>query len=328
MPNPIITERSVVGMFFNRLAQSTGSGWVDAICSAPFSSDQDSEQYGWLGMVPQLAPRKGEKRYQELGTYDWTIRNAEYQNGIRIPKKHLLYDKTDQVQVRVNDLADRARAHWAALVAPLLLSAASTACYDGQYFFDTDHSEGASGAQSNSISVDISALAASVHGSVTAPSAAEMVGAIMAGIEQMLGFRDDQGEYVNENLTEFLILTGHTLTAEALTALRARSIDGSNTNILVEQDAFRLRVMTSPRLASWTDKFALFAPAGNFPAFLRQQRKPNNGGGGYSSEGLLVQTLWLDSEHCKKNDEVLVSVETERAVGYGDWRKACLVTMV
>lgn len=327
MTGPILTQRAVLGMFYERLQQSTGAAWIDAIATPPIRSDQDSETYAWLGMVPQMTVFKGEKRYTQLRTTKWAIENVPYQGGIAIPKNHVLYDKTDQVRMRVNDLADRAQAHWAGLMAPLLVAGESTACYDGEFFFDTDHSEGASGVQSNDISVDISALPVSVHGTTTAPSAGEMMLAIMKGVEQMLGFKDDQGEFVNEGLTEFLVMTGHTLTTQAVSALRARSIDGGDTNILVEQDSFRLRVQSTPRLASWTDKFALFALQGNQRPFIRQQRLPNNDGGGYDVNGLEMQMLWTDSEHYVKHDECLVSVATERAAGYGDWKKACLVTL-
>ena len=42
------------------------------------------------------------------------------------------------------------------LINAALLAGESTVCFDGQYFFDTDHSEGDSGSQSNDITFDIS----------------------------------------------------------------------------------------------------------------------------------------------------------------------------
>lgn len=327
MTAPIITERAVLGMFYERLMQSTGMGWIDPISTPLIRSDQDSEDYAWIGMTPQMQEKRGEKRFQQLRTTEWEVKNVEYQTGLAIPKKHILYDKTDQVRVRVNELADRTQAHWASLIAPLIVNGESATCYDGQFFFDTDHSEGDSGSQSNDISVDISGLPVTNHGSTTAPSAAEMVHAIMNGVEQMLAFKDDQGEYVNEGLTEILILTPHTLLTEAMSALRSRSIDGGDNNVLFEQDSFRFRVQSTPRLSSWTTKFALFSTTGMQKPVIRQQRIPNNAAPGYDAEGMLLETLWLDSEHCVKNDECLVSVETERAAAYGDWKKACLVTL-
>ena len=323
----IITQRAVQGMFFERLQQNIGAGYLDAICTPAMNSDQDSEDYAWIGQVPQMNERQGEKKFSQLRKTPWTVRNVEYQAGIAIPKKDILYDKTQQVRVRVNELADRGQSHWAKLVSLLAIGGESGVCYDGQYFFDTDHSEGSSGTQSNDITVDLSDLPASVHGSVTYPSAGEAVLSIMKGVDQILGFKDDQGEYVNENATEFLVMAGTGLGTPLMAALRARSIDGGDSNILFEQDSYRIRLQVSPRYNSWTSKFAVFNTQGEQKPFIRQQRRPNNEATGYDVEGMLLEMLWLESEYCKLNGECLVSVETERAAAYGDWKKACLVSL-
>lgn len=328
MPSPVITERSVIGMFYERLQQNTASSFIDAIATTPFESDQDSENYAWLGMVPQMSVKRGDKKFSQLRASEWEVKNIEYQGGIVLPKKHIIYDKTTQVQTRVSELADRATAHWWSLIAPLIVNAETSVCYDGQYFFDTDHVEGDSGTQDNDITADISGYPVTNHGSTTAPSAGEMVFAIMAGVQQMLGFKDDRGEYVNEDMNEFIVLVAPSLLMASLSALRASSIDGGDTNIIFEQDSFRFRIQASPRISAWTSKFALFSTQGTQRPIVRQQRKPNNAAPGYDIDGMLMEMLWLDSEHCKKHDECLVSVETERAAAYGDWKKACLVTLI
>ncbi len=321
-----ITERQVLGMFVESLHQSTGMGYVDPISTNPIQSDQDSETYAWLGQVPQLSELKGAKQFDQLRETPWTVSNVEYQGGIAIPKKDILYDKTGQVQVRIDDLTMRAQAHWAKLISTLIINGASTTCYDGQYFFDTDHSEGDSGSQSNSINADISTYPVTNAGSTTEPSAGEMQFAIHDAISQILSFVDDKGEYVNENMTEFLVLTGLPLSAALRQAVGAPVIDRGDTNILVSQDGFRIRLEASPRFSSWTTKFAVFATQGNQKPIIRQQRVPNNGGG-FTADGFDITTLWTDSDHYKKNNEALFSVETERAAAYGDWKKACLVTL-
>lgn len=319
MTSPIITERSVVGMFFESLQQNTASGFVDAISTVPFESDQDSEDYAWLGMVPQMSQKAGEKKFSQLRDVDWTVRNVEYQAGIALPKKHILYDKTTQVQARVNDLADRTNAHWWSLIAPLIIAGEAAPCYDGQYFFDTDHAEGSSGSQSNDITHDVT--------TTTNPTATEMIDAILEGVEAIIGFKDDRGEPVNEGMSEFVILTGTGLLKSGLKALSQTNVSNGESNILIEQGSFRFRVVASPRI-TWTDRFALFCTQGTQKPIIRQQRVPNNPAPGYNMDGLLLETLWTDSEHCKKHDECLVSVETERAAAYGDWKKACLVTLI
>jgi len=314
-----ITERSVLGMFYERLQQNIGTSWIESIATPIIESDQDSEDYAWLGMVPQLSEKRGEKKYSELRESDWVVKNIEFQGGIKIPKKHVLYDKTGQVRIRVNELADRALAHWVSLISPLIVNGATTLCYDGHYFFDTTHQEGDSGVQSNSTTFNVV--------TPTAPTPVEMIDAILSGVEQITGFKDDKGEYVNENMSEFLVLVGTPLMGPGLRALSQSNVNGGDTNILIEQDSFRLRVQSSPRFSSWTDKFAIFATEGQQKPVIRQQRVPNQDGGGYDVNGMLMQMLWTDSEHYKLHDECLVSVETERNAAYGDWKKSCLVTL-
>lgn len=315
---PKITERSVIGMFYERLQQNVAADVIGAIGTNPISSDQDSEDYAWVGMVPQMVEQTGEKKFSKLRKTPWTVRNKKYQGGITIPKNDILYDKTGQVQIRVNELATRATSHWWSLVAPLLVNGESTVCYDNQYFFDTDHSEGDSGTQSNDITQNIV--------TTTAPTPTEMIDSILAVIQQMLAFKDDQGEYVNESMTEFLVLTSTALLGPTMRALSQSNVGGGDTNVLMEQDKYRLRMHASPRFSTWTDRFAVFATQGAQKPVILQQRKPNNESTGYGSDGMLVQTLWIDSEYCKLNDAALVSVETERAAAYGDWKKACLCT--
>jgi len=314
-----ITERSVLGMFFERLQELAGTSWIDAISTAPMESDQDSEDYAWLGMVPSMSEKKGEKKFTQLRETEWNVKNVEYQGGIAIPKKHVLYDKTDQIRARVNELAMRTMSHWAKLVAPLVIAGESGLCYDGQYFFDTDHSEGDSGTQSN----DVTASAVAP----TAPTAPEMIDAVLGSIEAMLSFKDDKGEYVNEGMTDFIVVVGTPLMTPALKALSQSQVSNGDTNVLIEQDSFRFRIQTSPRFSSWTTKFATFATEGDQKPLIRQQRVPNEAASGHNVNGMLLESLWLDSEHCKLNDECLVSVETERAAAYGDWKKACLTTL-
>ena len=83
--------------------------------------------------MPQMSQKRA-KKFSQLRDVDWTVRNVEYQAGIALPKKHILYDKTTQVQTRVNELADRTNAHWWSLIAPLIIAGESAVCYDGQYF--------------------------------------------------------------------------------------------------------------------------------------------------------------------------------------------------
>ena len=143
-------------------------GWVDPV-SMLFTSDQASETYAWLGQSPAMREWIGGREAKGFRENGITIANKKYEATLEIPLDWMRRDKTGQIQVRIDEMAQRANAHWAKLLTALIEAGEAATlgtCYDGQYFFDTDHSEGDSGTQSNDISVDIT--------TTTAPTAAEM----------------------------------------------------------------------------------------------------------------------------------------------------------
>ena len=220
--------------------------------------------------------------------------------------------------VRINELAQRSNSHWASLLSTLIQAGTAATCYDGQSFFDTDHSEGSSGTQSNSISVDISEVPTAVAGVVTAPSVEEMQWSIMAGIQAIVGFKDDQGEPMNADARSFLVMVPLSLWMTALNAVATPlQVDASQTALQgARQQGFVVRVEPDPRSA-WTDEFAVFRTDGAIKSFIRQEEQE-----------VQLAMKWLDSEYCFDNDAVQVGIDSWRNVGYGYWQNACLVTMI
>jgi len=248
----------------------------------------------------------------------YDIVNKRWESSIEIPLLDWRHDKTGQIQVRIRDLATRYGAHVARLISDLMASGESTACYDGQYFFDTDHSEGDSGTQSNDLSVDISALPVGTHGSTTAPSVSEAAEVIMQGVAQILGFLDDQGEPMNEEARDFRVIVPTPLWRQFAAAAASQTIDQGDTNPLAigSMDGYRISVHMNARL-SWTTKVAVFRADGNVKPFIYQED-----GGGVNSK-----ILGPDSEYATINDSCLVTTDAINAAGYGYWQHACLLTM-
>lgn len=311
-----LTQRDVIGTYFHALSESAGAGWINAVSNL-FPSDQALERYAWLGQTPQMREWVGGRNAKSLTESNWTIRNKHYEATLDILKRDLRRDKSVQALTRVRELAQRANGHWASLLSTLILAGAATACYDGQYFFDTDHSEGSSGTQSNSISIDISALGCSAHGSTTAPSVEEMQLCIMQAIAAIAGFKDDQGEPMNENAREFLVLVPMTLWLPGLNAVATPTqVAGSQTVFEgARQAGFNIRVEPDPR-STWTANFAVFRADGSVKPLIRQEEQE-----------VELAMKWLDSEYCFDNDAVQIGVDSWRNVGYGMWQQACLVTM-
>lgn len=303
-------SRAIIGRFYQALEQDAGVGWVDPI-SMLFQSDQASETYAWLGQSPAMREWIGGRNAKGFRENGITIANKKYEATLEIPLDWMRRDKTGQIQVRIDEMAQRANAHWAKLSTALIIAGESATGYDGQFFFDTDHSEGDSGTQDNDITVDIT--------TTTAPTAAEMETAILKATQQIIGFKDDQGEPMNEAARRFVVMVPTPFMAAAAAALNNPIIttgSTSFTNTLVNLGGFSYQLAINPRL-TWTTKFALFRADGGASALIRQEEEP-----------LQISALAEGSEEEFKHDRHLYGIKAMRNVGYGYWQKACLVTFI
>ena len=309
----LITSRAVIGMYYAALESVNGMSWVNAI-SNYFTSDQASESYPWLSQVPALREWIGGRHAKGFTENGIEIENKHFESTLDILLKDLRRDKTGQLQARINEFSKRGDTHFASLLSTLLINAESTVCYDKQYFFDTDHSEGKSGTLSNDITTDISALPASVHGAaVTAPSPEEMQQAILKSIDQMFTFKDDQGEPINETAMEFLVMVPVGLSMATRAALSTLRAAGPST---FDIDGFSIRPAVNPRL-TWTDKFATFRTDGDIKPLIRQEETTPD-----------IKVKDENSEYAFDNDAIQIGIDTWRNAGYGRWQGAVLNQLV
>lgn len=305
-----LSSRAIIGEFYNTLEQNTGAIWVPGV-SAMFESNQESETYKWLGMAPAMREWVGGRHAKGFRENGITIVNKTFEATLEVLLNEMRRDKTGQIMVRVRELADRTNAHWAKLLSSLIVNAESAVCYDGQYFFDTDHSEGDSGTQSNDIQSNIA--------TTTAPTAAEMETAVLKTVEQLLGFKDDQGEPMNEEAMRFLVMVPVPFMAATAAALKNPVIvdgSGSRTNTITNLGGFQFEMAVNPRL-NWTEKFAVFRTDGQTKPFIRQEE-----------EGVTVSAIAEGSELEFNENKHRYGVKAIRNVGYGYWQHACLTTFI
>jgi phage major head subunit gpT-like protein len=304
-----LSSRAVMGMYFLALEQVLGIAWLNQITNAPFPSDMETEEYAWLGQVPGLREWIGGRLAKGLTDQSYRIRNREYESTIEFLVKEMRRDKTGQINIRILEHVERAQAHWAKLVSELLIAGEAQLCYDGQYFFDTDHTEGDSGSQNNDLTTAIVLK--------TAPTAAEMATAIFGTIQAMMGFKDDTGEPMNATAREFLVMVPTPFMQAAAAALSDTIIvDGSTsrTNTLTNTDKFKVSFDVNPYLG-WTDKFVVFRTDSRVPPIIRQEEVP-----------IEVSAIAEGSELEFREKKHQYGLYTSRAAGYGFWQFACLHT--
>ena len=315
MDQSILSSRAVIGRYYALREASAGLPWVDGVSNF-FTSDQKSEDYAFLGMSPAYREWVGGRQAKGLRQNTFSIANVHYEKALQFRLVDLRRDKTRQIDVRLQEFIGGEDTHWASLLTTLMMNGTSTVCYDGQFFFDTDHSEGDSGTQDNDITVDISALPATLHGSVTSPSKEEFQQSIIKGIAQILGFKDDQGEPMNEDAKEFLVIVPLALfiaaTAAVADIVNAALANNMNPNLIA---GLTVRVQMNPRL-TWTDSFAVFRTDSPVKAFIRQSE---------TEPTLKAKAEGSDFEY--DNDAWEFGLDRWCNVGYGLWQRSCYVTM-
>lgn len=313
----LITSRAVVGEMKRALAAGAPPVWVGAIANQ-FTSDQASEDYPWLTATPALREWVGGRNAKGFTENDITIRNRHFESTLRLEKKDLRRDKFDMIQARIAELTRRAMAHPASLLSTLIVSGETALCYDGHPFFDTDHAQGRSGAQSNDLEVDLSDLPCVTHGAPTLPSVEEMQLSIGQAIAAMVNLRDDAGEPMNEDASSFIVMVPPTFMTVALQAVATPGqVAASQTAMSELQRDFSIRAVTNARLSTWTDRFAVFRTDSYIKPFIWQRETAIN---------VSAKAEGSDFEH--DNDAHEYGVDYWGNVAFGLWQNACLVTLV
>jgi len=309
-----ITDKGVLGKIYAALEQDTQMGLISSL-GLKTTSTSASEKYAWLGQVPVMREWLGPRIIKKLSEQSYTLVNKKYEATLGVQQDDLDRDKVNQLNARISEFAQRANSHWIKLMSDLMIT--NGTCYDGQNFFDTDHSEGDSGTQKNSIAkADYAALDFTTTGK---PTALEMATAILSVVGHMYTLKDDQGEPINETAKKFLVVCP---TVEywraSISAVRDQNLQTSGgasvTNPLAANGDLSVSVDLNIRLnqTSYTQYFYVYRTDAPVKPFILQEE----------SGGVKQQTLDQNSDHYFFNDEKLYGLKAKRAAGYGLWQYA------
>ena len=133
---------------FNKAFSGVKPMWEQVAMKVPSTTAENV--YAWLGAFPRMREWIGDRQYKNLRTHDFSIKNKEFEATIEVPKKNIEDDSVGVFTPVVAELGRAAATHPDELVFALLAAGLTTLCYDGQYFFDTDHPVG-SGVVSNNL---------------------------------------------------------------------------------------------------------------------------------------------------------------------------------
>jgi phage major head subunit gpT-like protein len=298
----MVKLRSLTARFDNRV--KAAQPFYPQLCTTVPSTGAD-EEYGILGNVPQVREWIGDRQFKELRAAKWTIENKLWEQSLRIAKTDIADDRLGMYSPALEELGNRAAKYPDALLFSLINGGEAAACFDAQYFFDTDHAWGDSGNQSNDLTYNCS--------DHTNPTAAEIKAAYNAAVKAMMEFKDDQGEFINDDIwdasVQLVIVCNHTLQQVMHDALTVMLNSTGGENYVVTK---RPTIITSAKFTS-TVKFDVYKTDSPIRPFIFQAREP-----------LSRQMKDVDDLEFK---DVKFMTSARYNVGYGAWWTAVRTTL-
>lgn len=115
------------------------------------TSTTEEEEYAWLGQWPQLREWIGERAVRSIADYGYTIRNKDFESTVEVFRNKIADDRYGIYGPMMTEMGRAAAVHPAQLAVAQLRAGFTATCYDGQFFFDSDH-EGHDGASVSNVS--------------------------------------------------------------------------------------------------------------------------------------------------------------------------------
>ncbi len=250
-------------------------------------SSTKTESYKWLGKVPRMREWIGERVVQNLGAYDYEIKNKDFELTIAVDKNDIEDDTIGIYNPMAQSMGQSAAMHPDELVFALLPDGFAKKCYDGKSFFATNHKEGESKEQSNKSTYK---LTSETYGDARAA---------------LMSFIDEQGNPLN--VSPNLLIVPPQLEGAARKILYAEQIDGT-TNIY--KDSAELLVVSE--LSTHPTKWYLLDTTKPIKPFIFQQRK----------KPVFIAKDDEKDDNVFNKKEFLYGIDSRDNAGYGLWHLA------
>lgn len=147
----IINQANLAALFtaysaaFQQAFDGTPTSWEQIATLVPSTTSENN--YPWLGQTTQFREWIGDRVIQNLAAHNYTIRNKPFENTVSVKRDAIEDDQYGAYTPLMTQLGQDAKEHPDLLIYDLVRQGFDHQCYDGQYFFDTDHPVGKPGAQ-------------------------------------------------------------------------------------------------------------------------------------------------------------------------------------
>lgn len=276
---------------FNKAFDATPATWEKIAMLVPSGSSQND--YKWLSNFPRMRKWIGDKAVKALEAFGYTVTNDDWEATVEVNRNDIEDDNLGIYAPQAQMAGYSAKQLPDEIVFDLVNGGFANACYDGQYFFDTDHEvAGASVSNKGTVALSIATLAA----------AQASYGAARTAMKK---FKDDEGRPLNITPNILLVPPALEDTANALMT-NDRLEDGKPNPYKGTAE-----VVVDARLTSDTAWFLLDTTKPVKPFIYQERKKP-----------VFVQQTDMNADNVFMRKKYRFGAEARAAGGYGFWQLA------
>lgn len=274
---------------FNKAFDAAPSLWQQTTMLVPSTGAQND--YSWLSRFPKMRKWVGEKVIKALEAYKYTVVNDDWEATVEVDRNDIEDDNLGIYGPQAQEAGWSARQLPDEIDADLKNNAFTSFCYDGQYFYDTDHAVAGSSV-SNKGTAALSAA--------TTAAAAASYGAARTAV---MSFKDEDGRPLA--LIPDLLEVPPALEATARLLCESDKLTDESPNPYKGT----ARVLVNPRLTSSTAWFLHVTTRPLKPFIYQERKKP-----------VFVQQTDMQADDVFMRKKYKFGAEARGAGGYGLWQ--------
>jgi phage major head subunit gpT-like protein len=164
---------------FNNAFDATPSQWQQTAMLVPSSSGQND--YTWLSKFPKMRKWIGDKVIKALEAFKYTVVNDDFEATVEVDRNDIEDDSLGIYRPQAEMAGYSAKQLPDEVVADLKNNAFANKCYDGQYFYDSDH--------------PVAGVSVANLGTVALSGATQATALASYGVARtaIMSFKDDEG---------------------------------------------------------------------------------------------------------------------------------------
>jgi phage major head subunit gpT-like protein len=274
---------------FNKAFDAAPALWQKTTMLVPSGSGQND--YTWLSRFPKMRKWLGDKVLKSLEAFKYTVVNDDWEATVEVDRNDIEDDSVGMYAPQAQEAGFSAKQLPDEIDADLKNNAFANECYDGQYFYDTDH--------------DVAGSSVSNHGTAALSAATTALAAASYGAGRLaiMGFTDDEGRPLA--LIPDVLEVGPALEATGKLLLESDKLTDESPNPYKGTAT----LLVNPRITS-TTQWMLHVTNRPLKPFIYQERK----------KPVFVEQTGMDADNVFMRKKFRFGAEARAAGGYGLWQ--------